>query len=55
MGNSGVSGCEEKAPAAPLHRVPAHRCPRENRERNDDDASRSDRALRTAIAISTST
>ena len=55
MGNSGVSGCEEKAPVAPLRRVPARRCSHEDRERNDDDASRSGHAPRTAIAISTST
>ena len=55
VGNSGVSG-EEKALAAHLHRVPASRCSsrsHEDRERNDDDASRSGHAPRTAISTST--
>ena len=55
VGNSGVSG-EEKALAAHLHRVPASRCSsrsHEDRERNDDDASRSGHAQRTAISTST--
>lgn len=54
MGNSGVSGREERECAAgPQRKEPSSRL--WDGECNDDDASRSGHARRTAIATSTST
>lgn len=56
MGNSGVSGREERERAAgPRRKEPSSRLWDERSECNDDDASRSGHARRTAIATSTST